>query len=484
MKIAIAYPPLTSGKGAPLLSQNRQFQWFNRPTYIYPVVPACAATMAKAAGHAVTWLDGIASEMQQGEFLAALAEAAPDLVLIETKTPVVHATWDWVATIKRHLPGTLVAICGDHVTALPRETMEGSEADYVLTGGDYDFLLVNLAAHIEDETVALEPGIWFRGKDGEPVSTGLFQLDHDLNAMPRIDRELTQWRRYSVRNGNYRRTPGAYIMAGRDCWHGRCTFCSWTTLYPSYRTRTPESVADEVGELIEKFGVREIMDDTGCFPVGDWLRRFCAIMIERGYSRKVYFDCNMRFGALSADDYALMKKAGFRFVLFGLESANQATLDLVHKRLKVEEIREGARLASAAGLDVHVTVMLGYPWENAVEIERTVGLARELLRRGWAYTLQATMIVPYPGTPLFRECREKGLLLTERWEDYDMRTQIMRTPVPAEDIRRAIRRIYHGFLHPLALWNRLAHTRHPLEDARFYIRGALSLLGHLKDFGS
>ena len=483
MKIAIAYPPLESPKGVPLLSQNRQFQWFNRPTYIYPVVPACAATMAKNAGHSVFWLDGIATEKNDGEFLSALSDISPDLVLLETKTPVVHATWDWIATIKRSMPSVRIALCGDHPTAMPQESMEGSQTDYILTGGDYDFLLVNLAAHIEDASIPLEPGIWYRGENGEALSTGLFELNHDLNSLPRIDRELTQWKLYSVRNGNYRRTPGAYVMAGRDCWHGRCTFCSWTTLYPKYRTRTPESVVDEIGELIERYGVREIMDDTGCFPVGDWLHRFCRLMIERGYNKKIYFDCNMRFGALGEDDYRLMKEAGFRFVLFGFESANQATLDLVNKRLKVEDIREGARMASSAGLDVHVTVMLGYPWENAVEIERTVELARDLLKRGWAYTLQATMIIPYPGTPLFRECREKGLLLTEKWEDYDMRKQIMRTSVPEEDIRCAIRRIYRGFLHPKALWNRLLHTRHPLEDAKFYLRGILSLAGHLKDFG-
>ena len=482
MKIAIAYPPIISPKGVPLLSQNRQFQWFARPTFSYPVVPAYAATMARDAGHNVFWLDGIASGMKDGDFLAKLADSAPDLILLETKTPVVHATWDWIETIKRSMPSVRIALCGDHPTALPRESMENSRADYILTGGDYDFLLVNLAAHIEDNAIPLEPGIWHRGPNGEILTTGIFELNHDLNSLPRIDRDLTQWRLYSVRNGNYRRTPGTYVMAGRDCWHGRCTFCSWTTLYPSYRTRTPESVVDEIGELIERYGVREVMDDTGCFPAGDWLRRFCNLMIGRGYAKRIYFDCNMRFGALSREDYALMKKAGFRFVLFGLESANQATLDLVNKNLRVEDIREGARLASEAGLDVHVTVMLGYPWENAVEIDRTVALARDLMKRGWAYTLQATMIIPYPGTPLFRECREKGLLLTENWDDYDMRRQIMKTEVPEEDIRRAIRRIYGSFMHPLALWNRLLHTRHPLEDARFYMRGILSLFGHLKDF--
>ena len=49
MRVAIAYPPLKSEKGVALLTQNRQFQWFSHPTYIFPVVPATAATMAAVA---------------------------------------------------------------------------------------------------------------------------------------------------------------------------------------------------------------------------------------------------------------------------------------------------------------------------------------------------------------------------------------------------------------------------------------------------
>jgi hypothetical protein len=32
MKVLIAYPPLPSEKGSPMLSQNRQFQWFSEPS--------------------------------------------------------------------------------------------------------------------------------------------------------------------------------------------------------------------------------------------------------------------------------------------------------------------------------------------------------------------------------------------------------------------------------------------------------------------
>ncbi len=480
MRVAIAYPPLDSAKGVPLLSQNRQFQWFNRPTFIYPVVPATAATMARDAGHEVAWLDGIASGWTTAEFDDRLAAFNPDVVMIETKTPVIGAHCEILKHLKTRLPGARLVLVGDHVTALPREPFELSPVDYVLTGGDYDFLLVNLLNHLESGA-PLEPGVWHR-EDGTLVSTGTFQLDHDLKQTPWVDRDLTQWRLYAEKNGNFRRTPGTYIMSARDCWHGRCTFCSWTTLYPTYRSRDPVDCVDEIEHLVEHYGVREIMDDAGSLPVGAWLTVFCVEMIRRGLNRRVRIDCNMRFGRLCADEFQLMRQAGFRLVLFGVESANQMTLDRLIKALTVVEIQEGARMAAQAGLDVHVTVMFGYPWEGTGEIENTVELARWLLRKGYAYTLQCTMVVPYPGTPLFRELQEAGQLVTQDWPDYDMRTAVIKTPVPEAEIKAAVRRVYKGFLLPETIVRRLLTTRHPIDDLRFYWRGFRSLVGHLKDF--
>jgi len=481
MRIAIAYPPLPSEKGVPLLSQNRQFQWFHAPTFIYPVVPASAATMARDAGHDVAWLDGIAEQLTPDVFDARLVAAAPDVVLVETKTPVVKAHWQILARLKKLLPQARLVLVGDHATAMPGESFANSPVDFILTGGDYDFLLLNLLRHLE-KNETLEPGVWFRDAAGAIQNTGPFQLNHDLRSLPHIDRELTRWRLYSEKNGNFRRLPGTYTMAGRDCWHGRCTFCSWTTLYPAYRTREPLDVIAEIGELI-RLGVREIMDDTGCFPAGEWLTEFCQLMIIRGYHKRVRLDCNMRFGRLTLDDYKLMRRAGFRFVLFGLESANQPTLDRLDKALTVQQIRDGARWATQAGLDVHVTVMLGYPWETAEDVANTVRLARELLRKGHAYTLQVTQVIPYPGTPLFRECREKGWLLTEDWDAFDMRGPVMQSALSACETQAAIRSIYRAFFHPETLLRRLLSTRNPLDDLRFYWRGFKSIAGHLRDFG-
>jgi radical SAM superfamily enzyme YgiQ (UPF0313 family) len=326
-----------------------------------------------------------------------------------------------------------------------------------------------------------ECGIWYR--EGEEVrSTGPFKLDHDLNSAPWIDRDLVHWELYAKKNGNFRRTPGTYIMSGRDCWHAKCTFCSWTTLYPTYRTRDPIDVVNEIEMLVEKFGIKELMDDSGSLPVGKWLETFCEEIIRRGLNRRLRIDCNMRFGRLTLDDYKLMRKAGFRLVLFGVESANQTTLDRFVKALKVEDVEKGAKWASEAGLDVHLTFMFGHAWEGPEEIANTVKLARSLLAKGYASTLQCTLTIPYPGTPLFKELEASGGLNTLDWDEYDMRRAITKTPLASEDeIKCAIQEVYRGFLQPRALWHRLTSTR-TLFDFGFYYRGLRSLIGHLSDF--
>ena len=480
MKVAIAYPPLESEKGVALLTQNRQFQWFSRPTYIFPVVPATAATMLKRDGRDVLFLDGIARGLSPDEFERRLAAFAPDLVVMETKTPVVKRHWRWTDRLKEVLPGApKIALVGDHVTALPEETMAACRADYVLTGGDWDFLLKNVVDAGFDPA-KFEPGVWWRGADGAVKNTGRFRLDHDLNSAPWIDRDLVSWELYAEKNGNFKRTPGTYVMAGRDCWHAKCTFCSWTTLYPTYRTRDPVDVVDEIESLVARYGVKEIMDDSGSFPVGRWLETFCNEMIARGLNRKVRIDCNMRFGRLGFEDYALMRKAGFRLVLFGVESANQDTLDRFVKALKVEDVERGAELASKAGLDVHLTFMFGHAWEGPAEMANTVRLARRLLANGHAATLQCTLTIPYPGTPLFRELKASNGLTTLDWDDYDQRKAVTKTPrATEEDIKKAIRDVYRGFLQPRALWHQF---RRNLFDISFYWRGFRYLRGHLLDF--
>jgi len=491
MKIAIVYPPLESKKGVPLLSQNRQFQWFHHPTYIYPIVPAYAATLLKNAGHQVAWLDGIAEKWSYKKWISEIKKEKPDLLMMETKTPVIKKHWRIVDSLKKLEIGNWkleIVLVGDHVTTLPEESFKNSKVDYVLTGGDYDFLLLNLVEHLS-RGKKLEAGIWYREK-GKVKNTGKFKLNHNLNSLPFIDRDLTKWRLYAYKNGNYKRTPGTYIMAGRDCWwrkRGGCSFCAWRILYPRWRLRKVKNVLDEIGQLIEKYKVKEIMDDTGTFPSGKWLRDFCQGMIKRGYSQKIYLSCNLRFGCLGKGDYQLMAKAGFRMLLFGLESANQKTLDRLNKGIKVKEIEKELKTIREVNretngqLSPHVTCMVGYPWETKKEAARTVELTRIFFKKGLIDSLQATIIIPYPGTPLFVEAEKNGWLKTKNWDCFDMKKPVMKTPMTSKEVLKLIQNIYTSFLTPRFILKKILSLR-SWEEVKFLGRAGVKLLGHWLDF--
>ena len=150
-KIVIAYPPIETDKGVPLLSQNRQFQFFNAPTYIYPMIPAYAATIAKERGYEVVWMDGIAEKKSYKEWLAQLEKEQPDLLLLETKAPVVKMHWKLVNELKEQFKSMDIVMVGDHVTYLPKETLGACKVDYIiLTVG------TPLMSHIETDLSNIE----------------------------------------------------------------------------------------------------------------------------------------------------------------------------------------------------------------------------------------------------------------------------------------------------------------------------------------
>ena len=248
LKVSISYPPLESKKGTPCLGQNRQFQWFNNPTYIYPVIPAYAASLLKEKGYEVFWDDAIAEELNYSEWLERIIQEKPDIIAIETKTPVVEMHWKIINDLKEKSLefgdwNLIIALMGDHATARPEESLQKSKVDYVIASGDYDFMLLNLANHIS-KNEPLEGGFWYRQScHSEPtkchpelvsgsldsgsesgmtiVNSGPSNLSkHDLNTLPLIDRELTQWKNYAYKNGNFKYKPGAYIMGSRPGLEG------------------------------------------------------------------------------------------------------------------------------------------------------------------------------------------------------------------------------------------------------------------------
>jgi len=194
-------------------------------------------------------------------------------------------------------------------------------------------------------------------------------------------------------NGNFKYLPGTYIMSSNSCWYRKCSFCVERKV-EEYQVRDDEDVLQEINEC-QCLGFREIFDDSGTFPTGDWLEVFCSGLYNLQHLFKIKFSCNMRFG--TNPPYSLMKWAGFRMLLYGLESANQETLNKIHKGIIIDDAIRELKTASILGLEPHIAVMFGYPWETDQDAIRTLKLVWWLLKKGYAKTAQASFYCPPDG---------------------------------------------------------------------------------------
>lgn len=216
-------------------------------------------------------------------------------------------------------------------------------------------------------------------------------------SLPAADRLLTGAfdRRYQ-RNGNFKYTPGTYLLSAKGCWHGKCSFC--VEREQKYEIRPIGSVVEEINQC-KALGFKEIFDDSATFPTGEWLHSFC-----KWSPRDVTLGCNMRICDV---DFAMMKQAGFRMMLFGVESANQKTLDRLNKGIKSYDIIPTIKKAAQAGLEPHGAIMVGYPWETLEEEMNTINLVKDLLIKGYLKTAQVSIYdVPFQ-KPIDRGTKNK-----------------------------------------------------------------------------
>jgi radical SAM superfamily enzyme YgiQ (UPF0313 family) len=248
--------------------------------------------------------------------------------------------------------------------------------------------------------------------------------------LPAPDRIWTRaFDRKYQNNGNFKYKPATYIQVANGCWWGKCSFC--VEKNNNWQVRPVWDVMRELKE-IDRLGFKEVFDDSGTFPVDEWLDEFIFAM--NGNSFRFRLGCNMR---MVDAPYRAMRDIGFRMILFGIESANQKTLDKINKGVKVEDIRWVER-AAQAGLDCHGAFMFGYPWETEEDAQRTLRSVHDLLKLGILKTAQASF-----------------------YTDSDRTGN--------EDHRKYVGRIYQAAISPRFWINKIANIKSK-EDLGYFFR--------------
>ena len=96
--------------------------------------------------------------------------------------------------------------------------------------------------------------------------------------------------------------------------------------------------------------------------------------------------------------------------------------------------------------------------------------------------MQATIITPYPGTPLFREAEEKNWLKTKDWDRYDMREPILKTEMSDEEVKGLVQGLYKSVLTPAFIFRKAKEALTDWDTFKYYIRMTTKFFSKLVDF--
>lgn len=457
MKISISYPPIVNVLGQKaMVSQNRNVQFFKKPTYLLPVIHAQAASKLKELGYSVKWDDGNAQLKSYHTWFKDLISYKPDLIVFESTTPVMKFMWKVVNEIKDELPSSIIIMTGYHSMKKPEETLTKSLTDIVLKSNHIDFALVSLVEFMNNNKNSWREkcnigGLMIRKGEKDFLDTGKFKQVEPISSSSLVDRDLVQWKNYAYENGNFLRTPGTYASSViRDCVFGKCTFCRYNGPEMTFSQMSVSKSVDEYENLINNYGVKEIFDDSGVWFRGQDARNFAKEIIKRGLHKKgCYFGFNTRFEYLDKETIKLLAKANFRFVLIGLESGDNTTLSLLNKGYDLDNILQSLKWMTDCGLHPHLTIMVGYYWETQEMLNKTVALTKKIMFSGLARTLQVTLCTPIDYTPYHKDVIDKGLLLAKDYSEHDMSKIIVKTPIPHEKYYQAVKEMYSIAFHPI-----------------------------------
>lgn len=196
-------------------------------------------------------------------------------------------------------------------------------------------------------------------------------------------------------------TSAISINTMRGCPYS-CKWCSRAVYGQSYRRRSPKHVADEIAWIKKNYDVDSIWFVDDVFTVSHkWLKEFRQEMEQRNLVMP--YECITRSDRMSEEVILDLKASGCFRVWIGAESGSQKVIDLMDRRVDVNNVRSMIQLAQQHGIQAGTFIMVGYPGETEEDIYETVH--HLIVSDPDLFTI--TVAYPIKGTPLYEEVESR-----------------------------------------------------------------------------
>jgi radical SAM superfamily enzyme YgiQ (UPF0313 family) len=215
------------------------------------------------------------------------------------------------------------------------------------------------------------------------------------------------------------------LNTDRGC-PGKCGYCYNTYFNQGKRWRaaSAETVLEWTRILVERYDLDAINFVSDNFFVDPRrVRAICEGLLD--LPRSIHWHADMRIDSfLRYDDdlLQLMRQSGCTTMTFGVESGSDRVLQDICKQTTVADVLHAHDRLQRFGFLANYHFMIGYPDETTKDLKQTMDLMWKLGRSPNVILYTPSVFIPYPGTPLFDLCREKGFQAPhslESWSSYD-----------------------------------------------------------------
>jgi len=383
------------------------------------------ASSLRQEGHEVRIENCDTEKLDYAELSKRIKQYNPDVIGISGVIVMAYKyIRDTTLFIKREFPNIKI-IVGGGVSVVAELLLNNSGADIVGIG-EGDITIKELAQRINQGRPYYDvAGIAFREANTiVKTQPRLPIMDLDILEYPEFD--LIDMSKYlleledSILSYRYYKKPDKRlfqphrskrmlrILLSRGCV-SRCTFCYRPTA--GHRHFSFRYIFDYIEYLMGKFNINIFSFGDECFSsTKAWNWRFLEELKKRKLD--ILFQImGMRVDTIDYDMLRAFKEAGCFQIFYGFESGSQRMLDIIDKKITVEQNLWAAQWTRQAGIYTSPNFLFGMPGETTETVGESIDFLKKLnFGPRWHQYVYAIAV---PGTPLYDYAKVAGLILDE-----------------------------------------------------------------------
>jgi len=329
-----------------------------------------------------------------------------------------------ISALARKLKPDLPIVWGGyHPSLLPEQTVAHPLVDYVVRGqGELTFQ--ELLAYFRGEgNLESINGLTYK-KDGQPVSNPDRPLVN-LDNFPPVPYSSVEVERYICADNLSARNLS--FISSLGCPH-ECAFCCELAMFKRrWKGLSAERLLDDVQNIVEAYHLKSIhFVDANFFVNSRRTKKFCEGLIERNLKITwVASGTAYQLSRYSPEIWELMRDSGLGRIFVGVESGSSHTLETINKAAGVDDVLKLHGLCRQYGIDMSFSIMVGFPFETAEDVEATIDLVRQLSVPSRNYEYPFVFFMPLPGSKLYLDAVKSGFKepqSLEEWIVFDFAT--------------------------------------------------------------